>query len=109
MIKQILALGGMSIGLTLCPAAAQQASRKPAAGKSWTPPKTPWGEPDLQGMWPLNHLISTPFQRPEKYGERRFMTDEEFAAAQKSAENRNKRFESGAIPQADSGTQVMRL
>ena len=37
------------------------------------------------------------------------MTDEEFAAAQKSAKARNERFESGAIPQADSGTQVMRL
>jgi len=50
---------------------------------------TPWGEPDLQGMWPLNHLISTPFQRPERFGERRLLTDEEFAAAQKSAEARN--------------------
>jgi hypothetical protein len=107
MIKQILALGGMSICLTLSPVAAQQ-SQRPAANKNWTPPKTPWGEPDLQGIWPLNHLIATPFQRPEKYGERRFLTEEEFAAAQKSADARNKRFESGAIPQADSGTQVMR-
>ena len=64
---------------------------------------TPWGEPDLRGIWPLNHLISTPFQRPEKFGDRRFMTDEEFAAAQKSAEARNERFLSGAIPQADAG------
>ncbi len=88
----------MAISLT---AAAQQSG--------WTPPKTPWGDPDLQGMWPLNHLISTPFQRPEKYGDRRLLTDEEYAAAQKSADARNKRFESGAIPQADSGSQVMRL
>ena len=64
---------------------------------------TPWGEPDLRGTWPLNHLINTPFQRPEKYGERRLMTDEEFAAAQKSANDRNARFQSGAIPQADAG------
>ena len=64
---------------------------------------TPWGEPDLRGTWPLNHLISTPFQRPERFGERRFLTDEEFAAAQKSAEDRNTRFQSGAIPQADAG------
>jgi hypothetical protein len=100
----------MSIGMVLIlfPASAQQ-SAQTSAKKNWTPPKTPWGEPDLQGMWPLNHLISTPFQRPEKYGDRRLMTDEEFAAAQKSAEARNKRFESGAIPQADSGTQVLRL
>jgi hypothetical protein len=51
----------------------------------------------------LSHLISTPFQRPEKFGDRRFLTDEEFAAAQKSAEDRNARFLSGAIPQADAG------
>jgi hypothetical protein len=69
---------------------------------------TAWGEPDLRGIWPLNHLIGTPFQRPEQYGERRFLTDEEFAAAQKNIENRNARFQSGAIPQADAG-QVTRL
>ena len=110
MMKPILALGGMCLGfsLMLSPAAAQQ-SPQPAANKKWTPPKTPWGEPDLQGNWPLNHLIATPFQRPEKYGDRRLMTDEEFAAAQKSAQARNQRFESGAIPQADSGTQVLRI
>src|SRR5205814_1716860 len=112
MVKRILALGGISIGISLmvCSAPQMALAQRPAGSKSgWTPPKTPWGDPDLQGMWPLNHLISTPFQRPVKFGERRLMTDEEFAAAQKSAENRNKRFESGAIPQADSGTQVMRL
>ena len=100
MIKRILALGGMSIGFGLMlglaaqPASAQQAQQPPAdkptanktaTAKTYTPPKTPWGEPDLQGVWPLNHLISTPFQRQEKYGDRRLMTDEEFAAAQKSA------------------------
>src|SRR5215813_13600282 len=81
------------------------AQTKPSAFK---PPMTSWGEPDLRGIWPLNHLISTPFQRPEKFGDRRFLTDEEFKAAQSSAEARNKRFESGAIPQADSG-QATRL
>ena len=79
-----------------------------AAQRAFTPPLTPWGEPDLRGTWPLNHLISTPFQRPERFGERRLMTDEEFAAAQKSAEDRNTRFQSGAIPQADAG-QATRL
>lgn len=122
MIKSTLAFGGTSfcIGLMLCSAATAQQPKpqapagkptaaKPTAVKAWTPPKTPWGEPDLQGIWPLNHLIATPFQRPEKYGDRRLMTDEEFAAAQKSAAARNKRFESGPIPQADSGTEVLRL
>ena len=110
MIKQILSLSGIGIALVLGTAAAQTAgAQATAAGKKWTPPKTPWGEPDLQGIWPLNHLIATPFQRPEKYGDRRLLTDDEFAAAQKSAQARNKRFESGAIPQADSGTEVLRI
>jgi hypothetical protein len=117
MINKILAWGGMTVGLGLMafPAAAQQpqtpaaAAKKPAAAKAWTAPKTPWGEPDLRGMWPLNNLIATPLQRPEKYGDRRFFTEEELAAAKKSADARNKRFESGAIPQADSGSDVMNL
>jgi len=67
-------------------------------------PKTPWGEPDLQGMWPLNHLITTPLQRQPQYGTRRFLTDEEFAAAQRSAQQSSERFQGGAIPTADART-----
>jgi len=111
MIKRIPALGGISIAIALGVCSAPQtavAQQSTGSQAGWTHPMTPWGEPDLQGMWPLNHLISTPFQRPERFGERRFLTDEEFAAAQKNAEARNTRFESGAIPQADSG-QATRL
>jgi len=106
MIEPLRALGRVAIGIVLMacatsgPVEAQPSARSQAA---WKPPMTPWGEPDLRGIWPLNHLISTPFQRPEKFGDRRVMTDEEFAAAQKSAEARNERFLSGAIPQADAG------
>jgi hypothetical protein len=113
MRKHIVGWSGMVIGagLMLCvlavPAGAQQ-SQQPVANKNYKPPKTPWGEPDLQGTWPLSNLLSTPFQRSEKYGNRRYMTDEEYAAAEKSAAARNKRFESGAIPQADSGSGVLR-
>ncbi len=95
MVRRFLALGGISVGLMLCPVAAQQ-SNQTEANKNWTPPKTSWGEPDLQGIWPLNHLIATPFQRPEKYGDRRLMTDEEFAAAQKNAQARNQEVRSPA-------------
>jgi hypothetical protein len=111
MIKRILALGGISIGITAVVCSAPQtavAQQSTGSKPAWTHPMTPWGEPDLQGMWPLNHLIGTPFQRPVQFGERRFMTDEEFAAAQKRIAARNARFEAGAIPVADlSGT--MRL
>jgi hypothetical protein len=42
------------------------------------PPRTPWGEPDLQGIW--DHKITTPLERPAKLADREFLTDEEVAA-----------------------------
>src|SRR6478735_3693502 len=42
-------------------------------------PRTPWGEPDLQGVWTSEAELSTPFERPREFGERQFLTDEEFA------------------------------
>lgn len=44
---------------------------------SWTTPRTPWGDPDLQGLW--NNATTTPLQRPEELGEKAFLTDEEVA------------------------------
>jgi len=60
---------------------------------AYVPPMTLWGEPDLQGIWPIWHLIGTPLERPEEFGERRFMTDEEFAAARARVDDRNTRYD----------------
>jgi hypothetical protein len=63
------------------------------AGAAWTPPRTPWGDPDLQGMWPIDKLNGTPLQRPESFGERRLLTDEEFAERIKRLEGLNARYD----------------
>ena len=50
-------------------------------------PRTPWGAPDLRGVW--SHGTATPLERPERYGERDRLTDAEVAevdAAQRSAD-----------------------
>src|SRR6267143_1204349 len=47
------------------------------AGKSSPALKTPWGEPDLQGIWSRD--VDIPLQRPAKYGDREFLTDAERA------------------------------
>ena len=31
--------------------------------KGWTQPKTPWGDPDIQGMWPISFVGSVPLER----------------------------------------------
>jgi hypothetical protein len=58
------------------------AGRAPA-GQTYTAPRTPWGDPDLQGMWPGD--ISVPLQRPADMGERTTLTDEEFARREAQA------------------------
>ncbi|PYR74353.1 MAG: hypothetical protein DMF87_22860 [Acidobacteria bacterium] len=42
---------------------------------------TPWGEPDIQGIWTSDS--ETPLQRPAKYANREFFTDEERAELDK--------------------------
>jgi hypothetical protein len=36
--------------------------------KTYVPPKTPWGDPNLQGLWPGS--VNIPLQRPENMGDR---------------------------------------
>lgn len=110
MISRILVLGGIGIAVVFGQSPAPGAAKaKPAtAGAKYTPPKTPWGEPDLQGIWPLNHLIAVPLQRPAQLGNKANLTDDELAKAQAALEARNKRFQSGPIPVADTSERVMR-
>ena len=41
-------------------------------------PRTPWGEPDIQGVWSSAAELSVPFERNASYGERQLLTDQEF-------------------------------
>ncbi|MBI2828517.1 MAG: hypothetical protein HYX77_04515 [Acidobacteria bacterium] len=60
----------------------------PTAGQApSTVSKTPWGDPDLQGIW--RGVGSVPFERPAKWAGREFKTDEEVAALEKTANARN--------------------
>ena len=52
------------------------------SNKAWVQPKTPWGDPDLQGVWPA---IGVPLQRPSNLGERTTLTDAEFAQRESQA------------------------
>ena len=42
-----------------------------------TPPRTPWGHPDLQGLW--DYRTITPLERPSEFAGKRVLTDEEAA------------------------------
>src|SRR6266571_1099534 len=59
--------------------------------------KTPWGEPDLQGIWTDEY--QTPLQRPAKYAGKEFFTDEERTALDE------KRAAVELRPRAERGTE----
>src|SRR5947207_14883555 len=71
--------------LALVLASVVQAQQK--AG--YTPPKTAWGDPDLQGLWPSTDMVGVPFERPADMGERTEVRAEEFAARQKQEQTRS--------------------
>jgi hypothetical protein len=61
---------------------ARTTSSSSPAAKPWTPPKTPAGDPDLEGIW--TSTTTTPFERPAQYGERLYLTDQEYAEVEKN-------------------------
>src|SRR5438128_7642848 len=84
----ILAALSISVASGQTPKPATQQAKPGAkaapATKTWTAPKTPWGDPDLQGVW--NDATSTPLQRPTGVKEKDVLSDEEAADFQNDLE-----------------------
>jgi hypothetical protein len=54
-----------------------QAPKAVSGGKTWTPTRTPDGQPDLQGIY--SDATLTPLERPKALGAKEFYTEQEFA------------------------------
>jgi hypothetical protein len=72
-ITQLLLLSGPAAGQ------AQTTATGPAkaATKNWTPPRTPWGHPDLQGIYTNSTIV--PLERPANLAGKAELTDAEVA------------------------------
>jgi hypothetical protein len=77
---RVFLLGALAVSVAL-PVAAQAPAKPARTAKtaSWTPPKTPWGHPDLQGEWTSDSARGIPRERPDQFAGRAQLTDEEYA------------------------------
>ena len=73
-----------------------------AAGQ--TTPRTPWGDPDLQGTY--TNKTTTPLQRPEDLANREFLTEEEVANRERTALDRNEQLLLAAARRTTVGGNV---
>src|SRR4029077_950659 len=69
--------------------AGQDRSAASTAAKTWTPPRIPDGQPDLQGIW--DYRTITPLERPKELGTKAFFTAEEAAKYEKEENRRQNR------------------
>ena len=89
----VVLVGWLLLGTSAAvPAAAQakgssEASAAKRANPNWKAPRTPWGHPDLEGIWTTDDMRGVPMQRPAAFGTRMYMTDQEFAERTKQRSN----------------------
>src|ERR1700719_1462784 len=83
MITVVIAAAAVSAGISV--SVTRTSAQAPAASVTAPGPgpalKTPWGEPDLQGIW--TDESDTPMQRSPKYANQEFFTDAQRAELDK--------------------------
>jgi len=83
-VRSILLVVAVLAVIALPPSASAQSAspaRSATAAGASSVPRTPWGDPDLQGDWTSQGELGVPFERAKEFGTRPELSDEEFAKA----------------------------
>ena len=102
----IMSLGSVPVRSQTQKAAKTKTTAAVTTATPWTPPRTAWGDPDLQGVW--NFATLTPLERPRELAGKEVLTDEEAAAFEKlTIQQRLATLSTGDREWWDPGTKVM--
>ena len=83
MIRRTLALViGLALAVAIVLSGPARAQGQQPADQSV---RTPWGDPDIQGLFTTDDELGVPFERPEQFGDRAIVTEEEFTSRQTQA------------------------
>jgi hypothetical protein len=100
-VAGIAAMTGVVISASIAPASAQAPAAASVSTAATTAPsiRTPWGEPDLQGIW--TDETDTPLQRAPQFADQEFFTD-----AQRTDLDRQRSALMGREKRAERGTDA---
>jgi hypothetical protein len=83
-----------------------KAPTKTKAEAPFAAPKTPWGDPDIQGTWTSDDTWGVPFERPKNFGTRATLTEDELKAREKTVSNSEEFIETGGANHSPAKAQI---
>jgi hypothetical protein len=94
--------GASSIGRAQAPTPRAAAAAAAAAAKAYTPPRTPWGHPDIQGTYTTTDENGVPMERPDQFPASEGLSEAEFQKIVRERTERARAF-AGRIGGAETG------
>ena len=81
-MKRLVAASALLLGVAIL---GSHPNAQGGSSASATTLRTPWGDPDIQGLFTTDDELGVPFERPEQFAGRDVVSDKEFADRQAQA------------------------